>query len=316
MQRNQPMILNIRTLSKTFNGGGTLEPVEVLRDLNMQMDAGETVAILGQSGSGKSTLLSLLAGLDSPTSGSIIVNGQNVGALLGAALARQTALLLVPGIACTLIAGEAWQSRTRLFKAELVVATTMLCVLAYLVTGEVAARFAEPSENMVAIKGLFSWIASDVYLPAELLRFAAYTVFPLLIPGTLAIAALPGSATGSRGGWVSSGFAGNLLLVLGIVCQPLLGGPAWIGDGNALRLSALALAPAVLAVAWLLERRAPRYRGWKGCWLTPALLAVASLHYHYTWFGPPSASAMIAWHMTIAALLAALSLLDRPAGSS
>ena len=48
----------------------------------------------------------------------------------------------------------------------------MLCVLAYLVTGEVAARFAEPSENMVAIKGLFSWIASDVYLPAELLRFA------------------------------------------------------------------------------------------------------------------------------------------------
>jgi putative ABC transport system ATP-binding protein len=72
------MILEINKLCKTFQSAANLEPVEVLKDLNLRMEAGETLAILGQSGSGKSTLLTLLAGLDSPTSGSIILNGQDM----------------------------------------------------------------------------------------------------------------------------------------------------------------------------------------------------------------------------------------------
>jgi putative ABC transport system ATP-binding protein len=72
------MILEINDLCKTFQTEAHLEPVEVLKNLNLQMEEGEALAILGQSGSGKSTLLTLLAGLDSPSSGSIVLNGQDM----------------------------------------------------------------------------------------------------------------------------------------------------------------------------------------------------------------------------------------------
>jgi putative ABC transport system ATP-binding protein len=72
------MILEIKDLCKTFQTSSNLEPIEVLKNLNLEMAVGETLAILGQSGSGKSTLLTLLAGLDSPSSGSILLNGQNM----------------------------------------------------------------------------------------------------------------------------------------------------------------------------------------------------------------------------------------------
>lgn len=72
------MILEITNLHKTFQTAANIEPVEVLKDLNLQMEQGDTLAILGQSGSGKSTLLTLLAGLDSPTAGSIVLNGQDM----------------------------------------------------------------------------------------------------------------------------------------------------------------------------------------------------------------------------------------------
>lgn len=72
------MILEIKNLCKTFHTSTNLEPVEVLKNLNLEMEVGDTLAILGQSGSGKSTLLTLLAGLDSPSSGSILLNGQDM----------------------------------------------------------------------------------------------------------------------------------------------------------------------------------------------------------------------------------------------
>ena len=75
------MILEINDLCKTFRTAASLEPIEVLKNLNLEMETGETLAILGQSGSGKSTLLTLLAGLDRPTSGSIVLNGQDMAAL-------------------------------------------------------------------------------------------------------------------------------------------------------------------------------------------------------------------------------------------
>jgi len=55
--------------------------VDILRGLDFEVPKGEFVAIMGPSGSGKSTLLGLLAGLDSPTSGSILLDGEEIAGL-------------------------------------------------------------------------------------------------------------------------------------------------------------------------------------------------------------------------------------------
>ena len=68
----QPTILATK-LVKTV--GDATNPICILRDLNLSVSLGESVAIVGSSGSGKSTLLGLLAGLDNPTSGSVTVEG-------------------------------------------------------------------------------------------------------------------------------------------------------------------------------------------------------------------------------------------------
>ena len=80
------MILRARDVYKEFLQPGA--PLRVLRGLELEVSAGETVAILGASGSGKSTLLSLLAGLDNPTRGQIEVAGRSLAQLDEAELAR------------------------------------------------------------------------------------------------------------------------------------------------------------------------------------------------------------------------------------
>jgi putative ABC transport system ATP-binding protein len=69
----------VTDLEKTYRSGdGTLT---VLRDVNLRIDEGEFVAVIGPSGSGKSTLLGLLAGLDTPSSGSVHLDGTELGRL-------------------------------------------------------------------------------------------------------------------------------------------------------------------------------------------------------------------------------------------
>ena len=73
---SSPPRIELRQLTKTFHSGGA--DLRVLSKVDLQIEAEESVAILGPSGSGKSTLLALIAGLDRPTSGSIFIDGQPV----------------------------------------------------------------------------------------------------------------------------------------------------------------------------------------------------------------------------------------------
>lgn len=66
-------LLTCQGLCKTFDGDGL--QVDVLRTVDLQVSAGETLAVVGASGSGKSTLMHLLGGLDRPTSGEVMLMG-------------------------------------------------------------------------------------------------------------------------------------------------------------------------------------------------------------------------------------------------
>lgn len=79
-------VLRARGLGKRYVDGAL--DVEVLRDLDFEVRAGEGVAILGASGSGKSTLLHLLGGLDMPTTGEVICDGQSLAGLDDGARSR------------------------------------------------------------------------------------------------------------------------------------------------------------------------------------------------------------------------------------
>ena len=69
-------VIEAKGVRKTYESEGT--PVRALRGLDMTMDEGEFIAVMGPSGCGKSTLLNLVAGLDAPTEGEIIVAGESL----------------------------------------------------------------------------------------------------------------------------------------------------------------------------------------------------------------------------------------------
>jgi putative ABC transport system ATP-binding protein len=72
-------ILRCEALTRTYPSGG--REITVLRDITFELEAGSILAITGPSGSGKSTLLGLLAGLDRPTRGSVVLDGRELGTL-------------------------------------------------------------------------------------------------------------------------------------------------------------------------------------------------------------------------------------------
>jgi lipoprotein-releasing system ATP-binding protein len=72
-------IIQIKNLIKTFYGAG--EPLSILENLDMCVESGTKIVILGESGCGKSTLLNIIGGLDTPTAGTVTVGPYDVGNL-------------------------------------------------------------------------------------------------------------------------------------------------------------------------------------------------------------------------------------------
>ena len=80
------LMINVSKVSKVYESPAG--PVSVLNNLDLQVAAGEAVSIVGPSGSGKTTLLNILGALDSPTTGSVEIGGQNIAELDEAAAAN------------------------------------------------------------------------------------------------------------------------------------------------------------------------------------------------------------------------------------
>ena len=75
------MLIALKGISKSYQASHGAPPYQVLKDANLSIDKGEMVAIKGSSGAGKSTLLHIIGCLDKPTSGSYLLNGQDVSQL-------------------------------------------------------------------------------------------------------------------------------------------------------------------------------------------------------------------------------------------
>jgi putative ABC transport system ATP-binding protein len=75
---NLGCVLSVRNLSKSFSGP---HAKSVLQDVSLELEAGDYIAVTGESGIGKSTLLNLIAGLDRPDSGEVLLDGMNLSAL-------------------------------------------------------------------------------------------------------------------------------------------------------------------------------------------------------------------------------------------
>ena len=69
-------IVELKNVSKTYKIGDN--DFKALDDVNLSINKGEMVVVLGPSGAGKSTLLNLIGGMDTPTSGNVIIDGENI----------------------------------------------------------------------------------------------------------------------------------------------------------------------------------------------------------------------------------------------
>jgi putative ABC transport system ATP-binding protein len=79
MNNSEKTILSARGIGKTVKSGDS--DLVILREIDLSVTAGDAVAVVGASGSGKSTLLAILAGLDTPTAGSVQIDGADLFAL-------------------------------------------------------------------------------------------------------------------------------------------------------------------------------------------------------------------------------------------
>ena len=79
-------LVSVNAVNKIYQRGG--EKLVVLDDLNLQVPKGDFLALMGPSGSGKTTLLNLIGGLDTPTSGSVEVDGEKLDSLNSRALSK------------------------------------------------------------------------------------------------------------------------------------------------------------------------------------------------------------------------------------
>ena len=78
MKKGEIMLLEINHLEKFFRTRFSKEVTRALQDVDFKVDKNEFIAIMGESGSGKTTLLNILATLEKPTNGSVILNGEEV----------------------------------------------------------------------------------------------------------------------------------------------------------------------------------------------------------------------------------------------
>lgn len=81
-------MLELVHVSKTYPSPGDDKGVSVLKDIDLKLEAGESLVIVGPSGSGKSTLLNIVGALDRPTQGQVLLDGRNLAALDETELAR------------------------------------------------------------------------------------------------------------------------------------------------------------------------------------------------------------------------------------
>src|SRR3954464_12651615 len=86
MKTKSNSVLAARGIGKTVRSGDS--DLVILRDIDLEITRGEAVAVVGASGSGKSTLLAILAGLDTPSAGSVALDGVDMAALDEDARAR------------------------------------------------------------------------------------------------------------------------------------------------------------------------------------------------------------------------------------